>query len=286
MVGSIVLSLLLVALLVTVHLMCAYWVVGRQRVELRLVSLERQAVSHDAIQTAIHHFRHDLNNLLFSMSAAQEVAQATLETNQPERASKAMERVRSQLRHSMDFVRRFRPGSGEEPDAPVDVHQLVLLMARPLAVPTSDLALDADLVGWVIRAPPVTLAILVGNLIKNALEASRRVRIRRRGSALSVENPVQRADLPVLEGEDIYEAGFSTKGDDRGVGLDSAARAADRCGLGLSHEVFQERSEPWVRFRVDFGDAAGDLPDLRGGAQGPPLIPRTATLGDWPPEAP
>lgn len=286
MLGGILLSVLLVALMLTVHFMCAYWVLERQRVEQRMVSLERQAVSHDAIQTAIHHFRHDLNNLLFSMSAAHEVAQATLETNQPERASQAMERVRSQLRHSMDFVRRFRPGSGEEPDAPVDLQQLVLLMARPLAIPTSELSLDAALAGWVVRAPPVTLAILVGNLIKNALEASRRVRIRRRGSALSVENPVQRADLPVLEGDDIYGAGFSTKGDDRGVGLDSAARAADRCGLGLSHEVFHERSKPWVRFQVDFGDAAGELPVVPGGAGGSPLFPRTTTLGDWPPEAP
>jgi len=285
MLGAALLSILLVALLVTVHLLCTYWVRERQRVELRLVSLERQAVSHDAIQTAIHHFRHDLNNLLFSMSAAHEVARMTLKTNQPERVSQALDQVRTQLRHSMDFVQRFRPGSGHEPDAPVDMQQLALLMARPLAVPTSQLYLDPALAGWVVRAPPVTLAILVGNLIKNALEASGSVRIFRQGSALAVENPIQRVDLPVLLGDDIYAPGFSTKGDERGVGLDSAARAAEGCGLGLTHEVFHKRSAPWVRFLVDFGDAADRWSEELDDQAGAPLLPRTATLGDWPPEA-
>jgi hypothetical protein len=268
--------------LLLVYVILARWVADRRRLDWRLAHLERQAVSHEAIKAALRHFRHDLNNLLFSMSAANRVARVTLEENQPDQASRALDVVEDQLRQSLDFVDRFHPGGEQELASPIDLRQVVLLLVRPLAIPTSEVIVARDLSGWVVEAPPVTFAVLLGNLIKNALEASQCVRVLRRGTALCLENPVRRAELPALLGEDIYVAGFSTKGPGRGIGLESARRAAAHCRVTLDHEIFQERGKPWVRFRVDFGEAAAFEPTPESDRP----IPHTSTLGDWPPPAP
>jgi hypothetical protein len=228
---------------------------ARHEARQRREALQQRELESVGVRRAIRHFRHDMGNQLGQVFWAYEVVRTGLDNADPAGARQALEDLYRYAQEFMTFVRGFDVDADGERPSEVDMSELVRQMSRPFAGNGTEVCLGPGLKGWYVSAPPVSLTMVVGNLIKNACEAARRVEVDRRGEALVVENPVAAADKALLADGSAFAEGTSGKGEGRGTGLDSAREAASRCGADLSAELLARDGVDWVRFRLAFPDA-------------------------------
>jgi len=252
--SSLVVAVIIVGLVTLLFALLRKGVSDRQVAALRSEALHQRELESVGVSRALRHFRHDMGNQLSGVSWAYEVLRSGVETNNRTEARQALEELNTYVRQFMTFVQGFSVDADGERPAMVDMNELVRQMCQPYAGNGSEVQLGPRLGGWLVSAPPVSLTMLVGNLVKNAFEASPEVYVDRLGDSLVIENGLQSADLALLTSGSAFEAGISSKGEGRGTGLDSAQEAASRCHAELDHELIQRDGRDWVRFRLTFGE--------------------------------
>jgi hypothetical protein len=253
LVGSIIIIVVLVALVVGLFSLFNLLARSRQDVRSRSDEMQVMAGEEQSFQLALQAFRHDLGNLLGMLQAERAQAEATVARGDLDEARLALARLEGVVQESIAFSAAFQPGGPEEQPLKVPVTVLVERLARQYRGPEQQAVLEPGLAGWYEVAPLVTLAMLIGNLLKNAFEAADTVTIRREGHTLSIENPVSEADEAWLRRADPYCTVRSSKGDGRGIGLASVRVAANRCGAEVSHRLLEGPEGLRVRFRLTFG---------------------------------
>lgn len=286
--ASVVISVVLVGLILVLFLLINHFI--RERVELQADLMEVR-FTHEGIQAALRHFRHDLGNMLVTLAMANEVVKAEMGSGsaagppgdgengqqEPERARlvSALRLMDANTQRSIRFVESFDPGKPEQP-AVLDLAILVDQLGEALVMGPE--AVKREFTSWVVRKPPASMTILVGNLIKNAIDCAGEAVVRRDGDVLSIENPVSAQEAEFLGREDIYGLGVSHNGEGRGVGLEGARMAAGRCGLELGHELFSVKGRQWVRFEVGFPSEPTTTSDVRAGRQPDETAPAAPAL--------
>ncbi len=182
---------------------------------------------------------HELRTPLTVMQGAADVLASQPELSAVER--RAVERIRRASRQMREFIDALlilsrEQESGAHPDTSCDlgavVDQVVEDLRRVYAAEAPDLRLTRT-DGVTLSAPASMLAIVVGNLVRNAIENSEGgpVEIEFDRRALSVINGgpgIPAEDLPR-----VFDRSFSTKADG-GMGLFLARNICDRLGWQLT----------------------------------------------------
>jgi signal transduction histidine kinase len=160
-----------------------------------------------------------------------------------------LHRIASDVRRIDDLVTgllRFTHDDFREEVAPVDVPELVrgcVREMRPLAEDrTTEIRESYPEGGAVVRASGTQLRLVVGNLVKNALDAVREdgavdVSVLRSPSAVEIRVEDNGPGIPRELRERIFDLAFSTKPGGSGIGLALARRETERMGGRIEVET-------------------------------------------------
>lgn len=260
--SSLVVAIIIVGLVTLLFWLLRKGVHDRQEAVHRAEDLHQRELESVGVSCAIRHFQHDMGNQLSMVTYAWGVLRSGVETDNRAEARQALDYLNTYVSQFLTFVQGFHVDADGERPSSVKIGELVCQMSQPYTGNGAKVHLGSGLKGWYVSAPPVSLTMLVGNLLKNAFEAAPEaapdVYVDRLDGALVVENSVEEADLALLTDGTVFEAGVSSKGEGRGTGLDSAREAAARCCAELTHELLRRDGRDWVRFRVTFDEARAE----------------------------
>lgn len=251
LVGSVIIAVLIAALVVALYAALDAMAGALQAARDRSAALERQRQTDEELKLAVRIFRHDLANVLGLATLRGSLAEYLVSRGSVAEAQRVVAQLQAALADGSALLDAFDLEVAPRTDVALD--QLGEHLALQFGDATHAVRLAPDLAGWTERAPAVTLTVLLGNLIKNALEAADAVDLRREGRTLVVRNRIAEADRALLADEQLYAPGASTKGRGRGLGLASARLAARQCRATLRHEVIEAPGGPEVEFRLTFG---------------------------------
>jgi len=178
---------------------------------------------------------HDANNVLMTVIAdLQALRDAIGEAPEVVRLEAATERLIALNRRLLDTVRQGRePESAELPLLP-EVHSAIDSIRTTLRVRGCDVRVDGD-AGMRLRAHPLLIHRVVGNLVLNAAEATHSrgridVRVVRDGDRAAIEVHDDGPGVPEAMRAGLFQALATTKSGGSGLGLFSVQACARALG--------------------------------------------------------
>lgn len=250
--SSLTIAVTIVCLVVAVFSLMRAYISSRSDNIEQEETLIKLRLESQSVNSATRHFKHDLKNFLVGISLAQRMARVSLSDDDPEKVEASLETASEEVRRSLEFVTKFGLRPDEESPVTVNVGQVVLDISQIFIDMENEVSVNPSLLDWYVKAPHMTLTVLIGNLIKNATECSNSVRVDREGDSLRFTNPISPGDLDFLKIHDVFESGVSSKGPKRGIGLSSVKSSARICNAEVSYEITEEDTEPHIIFRVVF----------------------------------
>lgn len=184
--------------------------------------------NRDYVEQMASVLSHDVTNLLMVMEGNIDILRDEMDASELEELELAQKRLRRLIDDVVDGLRSSKTNLEKEP---VSLSSLVIQSWKLVGEEERDLMLGE--LGSV-RADPSKLRQVFENLLRNAIqhtEATGTIWVSRTSDGISVED--SGAGIPQDERDQVFKAGYSTNGDQSGLGLSIVQQIVDAHGWDI-----------------------------------------------------